>query len=331
MLDACRDSADRSGRTGGIDGSTINELSNKMALFFAAKEWTSLLRVKTVRAWDLYALSTRRPSKGKAADSNDEITFLGLASYVSMKVERDSPGLLEVSAADAQRPNLMGNLSGTIVLGKGKADRGSPLSLVESMAGTDKEVGREKTEADSPNKTSVANPIQKLPYEQALGNVLRRLDLSGNGVSIGSSLLSPSELDELAGQLISGVGAATSIAGMPRDFTRRRVAQMMDSNLVVPYINHEGIAYRPYSIQTKSAANQLDDAASRSGLKVIGITPLDHSRALYAVAVSNAAGNQLWMLARVTEQYARSAQNGNGPEPSKVHSAVTKAFGMLQK
>jgi hypothetical protein len=106
---------------------------------------------------------------------------------------------------------------------------------------------------------------------------------------------------------------------------------MMESNLVIPYINHEGIAYRPYSMQTKSAAKQLDDAASRSGLNVIGITPLDHSRALYAVAVSNAAGNELWMLVRVTEQYAPTPQNGNGPEPSKVHSAVTKAFGMLQK
>ena len=56
--------------------------------------------------------------QGKAADSDNEITFQGLTDYVSKQVERNSPGLLEVSAVDAQRPNLMGNLSGTIVLGR---------------------------------------------------------------------------------------------------------------------------------------------------------------------------------------------------------------------
>ncbi len=56
--------------------------------------------------------------RGKAADSDNEITFQGLTNYVSKQVERNSPVLLDVFATDAQRPNLMGNLSGTIVLGR---------------------------------------------------------------------------------------------------------------------------------------------------------------------------------------------------------------------
>jgi sulfatase modifying factor 1 len=122
MLDACRDSADKSGRTGGIDGSTINGLSNKMALFFAAKSGHRSYESKQL-GHGIFTHYLLEGLRGQAADSNDEITFLGLVSYVSKQVERSSPEMLEVSPVDAQRPNLMGNLSGTIVLGQVSKDK----------------------------------------------------------------------------------------------------------------------------------------------------------------------------------------------------------------
>lgn len=328
ILDACRDSADKSGKTGGIDGNKI-ELSDKLALFFAAKSGQRSYESKQL-GHGIFTHYLLEGLNGAAADSFDEITFQGLADYVSKQVERNSPRLLQVETVDAQTPNLMANLSGTIVLGK-VTPKVPPPPPSRPMAARVKNDSRERFDIDSPTKSNEANPPQKLSYEQALVGVLHALDVNGDGVSISSKLIDPSDLDEIAGQLISGNGAATFISGMPRDFSRRRVDQMSQSNLVIPYINHEGIAYRPYSLQTKSAAKQLDDAASRAGLEVIGITPLDHSRALYAVAVTKADGNLSWLLFRVTEQYVRMAQNGNGPEPSRVHSAAAKALGMLQE
>lgn len=115
LLDACRDSADKSGK-GGIDGSTIRELSDKLALFFAAESGRRSYESKKLKhgIFTHYLLEGLR---GQAADSDNEVTFQGLVSYVSKQVERNSPGLLDVSTAEAQRPNLMGNLSGTIVVG----------------------------------------------------------------------------------------------------------------------------------------------------------------------------------------------------------------------
>ncbi len=62
MLDACRDSADKSGKGGGIDGSTIRELSDKLALFFAAKSVVDPM-IETARAWYLYALLAGRSAR----------------------------------------------------------------------------------------------------------------------------------------------------------------------------------------------------------------------------------------------------------------------------
>ncbi len=116
MLDACRDSADKNGK-GGIDGSTIHELSDKLALFFAAKSGHRSFENPEIKH-GIFTYYLLEGLQGKAADRDDEITFQGLANYVSKQVERNSPALLQVSAADAQKPNLMGNLTGTVVLGK---------------------------------------------------------------------------------------------------------------------------------------------------------------------------------------------------------------------
>lgn len=118
MLDACRDSSDK-GAKGGIDGSTI-EVTDKLALFFAAKSGRRSFESAQLQH-GIFTHYLLEGLSGQAADSDNEVTFHGLVNYVAKQVERNSPSLLNVSAVDAQRPNLMGNLSGTIVLGR--ADR----------------------------------------------------------------------------------------------------------------------------------------------------------------------------------------------------------------
>lgn len=130
ILDACRDSADKSGRTVGFDGNTI-ELSDKVAIFFAAKCGQSSYESKELEhgIFTYYLLEGLR---GEAADSDNEITFHGLTNYVSKQVVRESSQLSETSSFHAQTPNLMANLSGTIVLGK--IDRDSPPNLPAEQA-----------------------------------------------------------------------------------------------------------------------------------------------------------------------------------------------------
>lgn len=118
LLDACRESLDKGAK--GIDGSTIEALPNKLALFFAAQSGHRSFESRQLKhgIFSYYLLEGLR---GKAADEDNEITLQGLASYVSKRVQRDSPGLLDVRDAEAQQPNFMGNLRGSLLLGKGPA------------------------------------------------------------------------------------------------------------------------------------------------------------------------------------------------------------------
>lgn len=125
ILDACRDSADKSGKSPQFDGDTI-ELSDKVAIFFAAKSGHRSYESRELEhgIFTYYLLEGLR---GEAADSDNEITFHGLTNYVSKQVERNSSRLLENSSSHTQSPNVMANLSGTIVLGK--VDRDSPRKV----------------------------------------------------------------------------------------------------------------------------------------------------------------------------------------------------------
>lgn len=136
LLDACRESADRGARgisDRGVDGSTIRGLSDKLALFFAAKSGQRSFENRQLQhgIFTHYLLEGLR---GKAADGDNEITLQGLASYVAKHVERRSPELLELSPEEAQRPNFIGNLSGTVVLGTVTEPPSSPKATPAAQA-----------------------------------------------------------------------------------------------------------------------------------------------------------------------------------------------------
>jgi hypothetical protein len=125
LMDACRESLDK-GK--GIDGSTIEALPNKLALFFAAQSGHRSYESRKLRhgIFTHYLLEGLR---GKAADEDNEITLQGLTSYVSKRVQRDSPDLLDVKESEAQQPHLMGNLRGSLLLGKiSKDNAGSTIT-----------------------------------------------------------------------------------------------------------------------------------------------------------------------------------------------------------
>lgn len=122
LMDASRESMDKGAK--GIDGGNIESLPRKVTLFFASQPGHRSFESPQVKhgIFTYYLLEGLR---GKAADDRNEITLLSLINYVSKSVQNDSPRLLGVDASDAQQPNLMGNMRGSLSLGTvGQTKRG---------------------------------------------------------------------------------------------------------------------------------------------------------------------------------------------------------------
>jgi hypothetical protein len=174
-------------------------------------------------------------------------------------------------------------------------------------------------------------PAQSLAYDKALENITSKLDKAGDKIKIATKPVTSEELDTLVKGLITADGAPKWIAQMPEKFSSTRLTQMAENNYSVPYINHEGQLTARYSIFAEKAAANVQAAAQAAGLKVEGITPLDQPKALYAVAVTQADGARAWILAQVTEKFVPRPENGNGPAPAAIHSALPNIFGLLPK
>jgi hypothetical protein len=104
-------------------------------------------------------------------------------------------------------------------------------------------------------------------------------------------------VNTLAQSLISGIKAPNYIAKMPTNFSEVRldsIAKGLEKS-AIPYINHENQIFKPYCIASRgnSASDPIVGAEEKSGLVTLGITPLDHPKALYAVAVKDSDGNHV--------------------------------------
>lgn len=138
LIDACRESLDKGGK-GGLDGDTIDTLSSKMILFFAAqsghRSWEShRLRHGIFTHYILEGLG------GGAKDQAGEITLSDLTTYVSKRVERDSPELLGVDPSEAQLPNLIQNSRRSILLRKFEKQARQPM-VAPVLAEANKQIG----------------------------------------------------------------------------------------------------------------------------------------------------------------------------------------------
>ncbi len=167
------------------------------------------------------------------------------------------------------------------------------------------------------------------PYDKTLLQINEKLDRRGNLTRIFSTLLTDDELDKVASALINGQGSPHYVAQMPERFSAARRTEMQNSGFVVPYVNHEGQALREYSIVREQTAFRLQAAARARDLTVDGLTPLDHQKALYAIAVTQSDGTQGWLVGKVATNFAKSRDYGYGPGPSVLHAALPEFIELL--
>lgn len=127
LIDACRESLDKSGKSG-MDGSKVVALSNKITLFFAAQSGQRSFESRELNhgVFTYYLIDGLR---GAAADHDGEVTLTSLTNYVCKRVERDTPQLLGVIPSEAQLPNVVQNSRGSLVLRK--SDKPAELRLGE--------------------------------------------------------------------------------------------------------------------------------------------------------------------------------------------------------
>jgi hypothetical protein len=186
-------------------------------------------------------------------------------------------------------------------------------------------------------------PIKALTYAEAVKSVRDSFDktVTGNGytVNVSTELLTDKELDALAQGLIKGAGAPSFISGMPLDFSKSRLSAMTRSTSAIPYVNHEGRAIYGYSLELRSEPNRpankamlaIEKMEKATGLTVLGITPLDHPKALYAVAVKQEAGTIGWGLAGIEKGHIPSPGTGNGPRHTDIHAAIPAMLHGMKK
>jgi hypothetical protein len=182
-------------------------------------------------------------------------------------------------------------------------------------------------------------PSKAVPYGDALSAVTQKLDkeVKGGGftIRVASSLMTSEEVNTLAQSLVSGIKAPNYIAKMPTNFSEVRLDSIAKGlqNSAIPYINHENQAFRPYSIASRgnSASDPIVGAEEKSGLVTLGITPLDHPKALYAVAVKDGEGNQGWILAQITKGFIPIGANGFGPSPKEIRAALPEILSATKK
>ncbi len=144
LIDACRESLDKGGK-GGMDGASIDALTNKINLFFAAqsghRSWESHRLKQGIFTY--YLLEGLR---GSAMDQDGEVTLSGLADYVCKRVERDSPELLGVDSSEAQLPNFVQNSRGSLVLRK--FDKTSPKMVSPTLTDAEEKISTVRNSID---------------------------------------------------------------------------------------------------------------------------------------------------------------------------------------
>jgi hypothetical protein len=182
-------------------------------------------------------------------------------------------------------------------------------------------------------------PSKAVPYDEALSAVTKKLDkeVKGGGFTmrVASNLATSEEVNALAQSLISGVNAPNYVAKMPSNFSEVRlksIARGLQTS-AIPYVNHENEVVGHYCIQSRenSVSEPIKKAEEKSGLVTLGITPLDHPKALYAVAVKDSDGNQGWILAQITKGFIPIGANGFGPSPKEISAALPGILSAAKK
>lgn len=169
------------------------------------------------------------------------------------------------------------------------------------------------------------------PYESTLQKISDKLDRRGNSTRIFSTLLTDEELDTVASAFINGLGAPHYVAQMPERFSAARRTEMENSGYRVPYVNHEGQALREYSVFREQDIFRIQAAARARNLTVDGLTPLDHQKGLYAIAVTQADGTKSWLVGKVVTSFAKSRDHGYGPGPALLHAVLPEFIELLPK
>jgi formylglycine-generating enzyme required for sulfatase activity len=124
-LDACREN---SAKAKGIDGSGFKRISGKLSLFLAAQPGARSYESAKLQhgIFTHYLLEGLR---GNAADNySQEITSASITDYVSNRMTMESKELPDFTAVEPQKPNLLGKLDGSLVLGTVKAKRDKAIA-----------------------------------------------------------------------------------------------------------------------------------------------------------------------------------------------------------
>jgi formylglycine-generating enzyme required for sulfatase activity len=111
LVDACRDNPSRGGK--GVDGSTVTGLPNKLSVLFSSSAGQQSYESDKIRH-GVFTHSVLEGLRGKAADGDGEVTWLGLSSYVMKQVPKEALRMVKRE----QEPNLLGNLVRQPVLAK---------------------------------------------------------------------------------------------------------------------------------------------------------------------------------------------------------------------
>ena len=111
LVDACRDNPSRGVR--GVDGSTVTGLPNKLSVLFSSSAGQQSYESDKIRH-GVFMHSVLEGLRGKAADRDGEVTWIGLANYVMKQVPKEALRMVERE----QEPNLLGNLVRQPVLAK---------------------------------------------------------------------------------------------------------------------------------------------------------------------------------------------------------------------
>jgi formylglycine-generating enzyme required for sulfatase activity len=111
LVDACRDNPSRGGK--GVDGSTVTGLPNKLSVLFSSSAGQQSWESDIIRH-GVFTHSVLEGLRGKAADGDGEVTWLGLSSYVMKQVPKEALRMVKRE----QEPNLLGNLVRQPVLAK---------------------------------------------------------------------------------------------------------------------------------------------------------------------------------------------------------------------
>lgn len=189
----------------------------------------------------------------------------------------------------------------------------------------------EELPAPAPTPAQAPAPVKALTYAEAVQNIKDTFDkqVAGNGytVKVSSKLFTDKELNALALTLIKGAGAPNPISGMPKNFSEDRLSKFREDRVnTIPYINHEGDTPRGYSVHPTFTPSKLIEPIKKmeasTGLTVVGITPLDHKNALYAIAVEKADGTTHWGVAGIQTDKIPGLRKGDMPRNTDIQGSI---------